>query len=194
MVIISLGLGWFLFRVSLLQSTLLSLLVGPLKHTSSYITNLVIIVILVLVAPTGHCSNSRLVLSLPVWVWQHPSCTSHVPNNYWVDGGAHTHNPALSFVVRGTQINICYAHQLRYGPPSAASLNCLVSPSHRELNPYPQSSLYNLCLIVPSPAVHSTSLHVCRSDNRYSGHGKQHCIPPCSCWLILLYHSSSNFS
>ena len=76
----------------------------------------------------------------------------------------------------------------------AASLNCLVSPSLRELKPYPQSSLYNLCHVVPSPAFHSTSLHPRRSDHHYSGHGKQHCIPPCHCWSILRYYSSSNFS
>ena len=84
-------------------------------------------------------------------------------------------------------------HQLMYDPPSAASLNCLVSPSPRELKPYPQSSLYNLCLVVPSPAVHSTSLHPRRSDHHYSWHGKQHCIPPCHCWSILRYHSSLNY-
>ena len=86
-----LGLGWFLLRVSLLWSTLLSLLVGPLKHPSRYITTLVIVIILVLVAPIGPGSNSRLVLSLPVWVWKHSSCTSLDPNNYRVNWGAHTH-------------------------------------------------------------------------------------------------------
>ena len=72
-VIIFLGLGWFLLRVSLLRSTLLSLLVGSLKLPSRYITTLVIVIIPVFVAPTGPGSNFRLVLSLPVWVWQHLS-------------------------------------------------------------------------------------------------------------------------
>ena len=107
MVINFVGLGWFLLRVSLLRSTLLSLLVGPPKHPSRYITTLVIVIILVLVAPTGPGSNSRLVLSLPVWVWQHSLCTSHIPNNYWVNWGAYTHHPAVSFVVRGIQIYVC---------------------------------------------------------------------------------------
>ena len=105
-VIIFLGLGWLLLRVSLLRSTLLSLLVGPSKHPSRYITTLVIIIIFVLVDPTGPGSNSRLVLSLPVWVWQHTSCTLHVPNNYRLNWGAYTHHPAVSFVVRGIQINV----------------------------------------------------------------------------------------
>ena len=192
MVIIFLGLGWFLLRVSLLRSTLLSLLVGP---PSRYITTLVIIVILVLVAPTGPGSNSWLVLSLLGWVWQHPSCTLHVPNNYRVNWGAHTHHPAVPFVVRGNPRKcLPTAHLLKYGPPSAASLNCLVSPSRRELKPYPQSSVYSLCLKVPSLAVHSTSLHLRISDYHYSGHGKQHYIPHCHRWSILRYHSSSNLS
>ena len=81
MVIIFFGLGWYFFLVSLLWSIFLSLLMVRLvKHTSSYITTPVIIVIFVLVAPTGPGSNFRLVLSLPVWVWRHPSCTSHVSN------------------------------------------------------------------------------------------------------------------
>ena len=105
-VIVFLGLGWFLLRVSLLRSTLLSLLIGSPKHPSRYITTLVIIIILVLVAPTGSGSNSRLVLSLPVWVWQHSSCTSHIPNNYRVNCGAYAHHPAVSFVVRGIQVNV----------------------------------------------------------------------------------------
>ena len=40
---IFLGLSWFLLRVSLLWSTLLSLLVGSPKHPSRYITTLVVI-------------------------------------------------------------------------------------------------------------------------------------------------------
>ena len=159
-----------------------------------YITTLVIIVILVLVAPpTGPGSNSLLVLSLPVWVWQHSSCPTHVSNNHWVDGGAHTHHPAVSFTGNPSK-RLPTAHQSRYGPLSAASLNCLVSPSHWELKPYPQSSLYNLCLIIPSPAVHLISLRQHRFDHHYSGRGKYHCIPPCHCWSILQYHSTSDYS
>ena len=45
-VIIFLGLDWFLLRVSLLQSTLISFLVGPPKHPSRYITTLVIVIIM----------------------------------------------------------------------------------------------------------------------------------------------------
>ena len=60
-------------------------------------------------------------------------------------------SPSSVLCSRGNP-NICSPteHQLTYGPPSAASLNCLVSPSLQELKPYPQSSLYNLCLVVPS--------------------------------------------
>ena len=158
-------LGWFLLRVSLLRSTFLSLLLVRLllKHLSRYITTLVIIIILVV--PTGPASNSRLVLSLPVWVWQHPSCSSHISNNNRVNWGAHTHHPAVSFVVRGIQIlskNLPSAHPIGYGPPSAVRQNCLVSPPRQELTPYPQSSLYNLCLVVPSPCNFPTPM---RSTN-----------------------------
>ena len=50
------------------------------------------------------------------------------------------------------------AHRSECGLKSAASLNCLVSPSSRESRPYPQSSLYIQYLVVSSLAVHSTCL------------------------------------
>ena len=103
-VIIFLGLGWFLLSLSPSEHS--SQFSGPPKHPSRYITTLVIIIILVLIAPTRPGSNFRLVLRLPVWVWQHSPCTSHVPNNYRVNWGAYTHHPAVSFVVQGIQINV----------------------------------------------------------------------------------------
>ena len=62
------------------------------------------------------------------------------------------------------------AHLSSYGcQSSAVSMNCLVSPSRRALRPYPRSSLYKLCLVVTSPAVHLTCLSQCRSAHHYSG-------------------------
>ena len=49
------------------------------------------------------------------------------------------------------------AHRSECGLPSEASLNCLVSPSSRELRCYP-ISLDIQYLVVPSLAVHSTCL------------------------------------
>ena len=114
----SFSLGWagYFLRVSLLLSTLLSVLVGLPKHPSRYITTLVIVIILVLVAPTGPGSNSRLVLSLPIRVWQHSSCSSHIPNNYRVNWGAHTHHPAVSFVARESKYTCANGTSLTYGP------------------------------------------------------------------------------
>ena len=67
-----------------------------------------------------------------------------------------------------TSIHSPMAHLSSYGPPSAAILNCLVSPSRRVLRPYPQLSLYIPCLKVPSSAVYLTCLPQCRSDHHYS--------------------------
>ena len=96
----------------------------------------------------------------------------------------------LSFEVPGIQVNIGPSE---CGLPSAMSLNCLVSPSCRELRPYPQSSLYIQYLAVPSLAVLSTCLPQCRYDHYYAGHSKHHCILPHHCWLIRPNYSSWSF-
>ena len=61
------------------------------------------------------------------------------------------------------------AHQLECGPPSAASMNCLVSPWSWESRPFPQSSLYTQYLVVHSLAVYSACFLQCRSDHHYLG-------------------------
>ena len=106
-------------------------------------------------------------------------------------GSSHTSSCSVLCSTMNPNKSLPTANQLRYGPPSAASLNCPVSPSHRELRPYPQLSLYNRCLVVPSPTVHLTSLHQCRSHHHFPGHSNH--IPPSHCWSISWNHSSSNF-
>ena len=104
--------------------------------------------------------------------------------------GADTHHVTMSSVVWGIQVNIGQQHIDECGLPSAASLNCLVSPLSWESRHYPQSSLYIQYLIVPLLAIHSTCLLQCRSGHHYSGHGKQHCILPHQSWLICSKYSS----
>ena len=95
-------------------------------------------------APTG---PSPLLLSgFPVWVWQPLACSCHITNYDSVSLGADT-----SLVVPGNLgKHWQMAHQSDFGLPSAASLNCLLSPLHQELRAYIST------IITVHPVSHST--------------------------------------